>query len=91
MLVQLMKSREQNLYLQKKYNVTAYFYDILDYPWERIYRKWRPKLVALEIQRIKIAIGGRGENPCLSNQWAANITVAGVFERPAVGLTCLWI
>jgi ubiquinone/menaquinone biosynthesis C-methylase UbiE len=40
-----MKSRPQNFLLQKKYNVTAYFYDLLDYPWERIYKKWRPTLV----------------------------------------------
>ncbi len=58
MLVQLMKSREQNLYLQKKYNVTAYFYDILDYPWERIYRKWRPKLVGdLRGKILEVGVG----------------------------------
>jgi demethylmenaquinone methyltransferase/2-methoxy-6-polyprenyl-1,4-benzoquinol methylase len=27
---------------QKKYNITAWFYDILDFPWELQYRKWRP-------------------------------------------------
>ena len=26
------------------YSVTAFFYDFLDYPWERIYRGWRPQL-----------------------------------------------
>jgi len=31
--------------LQLKYNITAWFYDILDYPWERQYRHWRPQLV----------------------------------------------
>lgn len=40
-----MEPHEKNLLLQTKYNVTAFFYDILDYPWERIYRKWRPTLV----------------------------------------------
>ncbi len=25
--------------------ITAWFYDILDYPWERQYRHWRPQLV----------------------------------------------
>lgn len=58
MLVQLMKPREQNLYLQKKYNVTAYFYDVLDYPWERIYRKWRPKLVGdLRGKILEVGVG----------------------------------
>jgi len=32
----------KNLSLSAKYNITAMFYDILDYPWERIYREWRP-------------------------------------------------
>lgn len=31
--------------LQAKYGLTALFYDILDYPWERIYKKWRPALL----------------------------------------------
>ncbi|MCP3849582.1 MAG: class I SAM-dependent methyltransferase [Gammaproteobacteria bacterium] len=37
--------REENLSLRAKYNVTAMFYDILDYPWERVYSKWRPVLL----------------------------------------------
>lgn len=36
---------EQNRLLQAKYNITGRFYDILDYPWERQYRRWRPGLV----------------------------------------------
>jgi len=31
--------------LQSKYKITAIFYDILDYPWERQYKKWRPGLL----------------------------------------------
>lgn len=34
-----------NLALQSKYKVTGLLYDILDYPWERLYRHWRPELV----------------------------------------------
>ncbi|MCW8931280.1 MAG: class I SAM-dependent methyltransferase [Gammaproteobacteria bacterium] len=37
--------REENLSLRAKYNITALFYDLLDYPWERIYKKWRPLLL----------------------------------------------
>jgi ubiquinone/menaquinone biosynthesis C-methylase UbiE len=33
---------EKNL---RRYDITAWFYDILDYPWEQTYRKWRPVLV----------------------------------------------
>ncbi len=36
---------ELNLLNQKRYAVTAWFYDILDYPWELQYRKWRPELL----------------------------------------------
>ena len=36
---------EKNLLLQAKYNSVALFYDILDYPWEIRYRKWRPLLL----------------------------------------------
>ena len=36
---------ELNLLNQKRYAVTAWFYDFLDYPWERQYRKWRPELL----------------------------------------------
>jgi ubiquinone/menaquinone biosynthesis C-methylase UbiE len=37
--------REENLSLRAKYNITAMFYDMLDYPWERVYREWRPRLL----------------------------------------------
>ncbi len=35
-----------NISLIRKYRWTAWFYDILDYPWERRYRLWRPQLLA---------------------------------------------
>lgn len=35
----------ENRSLQAKYRLTALFYDFLDYPWERQYRKWRPGLL----------------------------------------------
>lgn len=33
-----------NRLLQAKYDITAWFYDLLDFPWERLYRRWRPAL-----------------------------------------------
>ena len=36
---------EERRSLQFKYDITAWFYDILDYPWERQYRHWRPQFV----------------------------------------------
>lgn len=57
-----MKTNEKNLLLQKKYRVTAFFYDILDYPWERIYRKWRPTLVGDLRGKVLEAGVGTGKN-----------------------------
>lgn len=34
-----------NMQNQKRYAVTAWFYDLLDLPWELQYRKWRPGLL----------------------------------------------
>ncbi|HIQ23058.1 MAG TPA: hypothetical protein EYH34_17680 [Planctomycetes bacterium] len=31
--------------LYRKYRLTAWFYDLLDYPWERQYSRWRPRLL----------------------------------------------
>jgi demethylmenaquinone methyltransferase/2-methoxy-6-polyprenyl-1,4-benzoquinol methylase len=36
---------EERRSLQFKYDITAWFYDILDYPWERQYRHWRPQFL----------------------------------------------
>jgi len=57
-----MESNQKNLFLQKKYNVTATFYDFLDYPWERMYRKWRPALVGDLRGKVLEAGVGTGKN-----------------------------
>ncbi len=57
-----MKPHGNNLFLQSKYNVTAFFYDILDYPWERVYRKWRPTLVGDLRGKVLEAGVGTGRN-----------------------------
>ena len=54
--------REENLSLRAKYNVTALFYDVLDYPWERIYREWRPLLLGDLRGRVLEAGVGTGRN-----------------------------
>lgn len=38
-------THKENRLLQAKYNITGLLYDILDYPWERQYRRWRPVLL----------------------------------------------
>lgn len=54
--------REENLSLRAKYNITAMFYDLLDYPWERIYRTWRPWLLGDLRGRVLEAGVGTGRN-----------------------------
>jgi len=54
--------REENLSLRAKYNITAMFYDVLDYPWERIYRKWRPRLLGDLRGKVLEAGVGTGRN-----------------------------
>ena len=38
-------SDELSSWLKNKYNLTAWFYDFCDMPWERIYRQLRPLFV----------------------------------------------
>ena len=53
---------EENRLLQAKYNITAWFYDILDYPWERQYRHWRPVLLKDVHGKVLEAGVGSGRN-----------------------------
>lgn len=53
---------EENRLLQAKYSITAWFYDILDYPWELQYRHWRPFLLQ-DIRGAVLEAGvGTGRN-----------------------------
>ena len=54
--------QDLNLLNQKRYDVTAWFYDILDYPWELQYRKWRPGLLADVSGEVLEAGVGTGRN-----------------------------
>ena len=57
-----MQAREDLLRLQAKYDITAWFYDILDFPWELQYRHWRPGLLA-DVQGFVLEAGvGTGRN-----------------------------
>lgn len=67
--------REENLSLRAKYNVTAMFYDILDYPWERIYREWRPGLLGDLRGKVLEAGVGTGRN---FQYYHENIELTGV-------------
>lgn len=49
-------------FLARKYRVTSWFYDILDYPWERQYRKWRQQLLS-DVRGEVLEVGvGTGRN-----------------------------
>lgn len=48
--------------LERKYRVTAHLYDILDWPWERMYRTWRPTIVGDLTGRVLEAGVGTGRN-----------------------------
>jgi ubiquinone/menaquinone biosynthesis C-methylase UbiE len=57
-----MELHAKNLANRARYNITAWFYDILDYPWERQYRKWRPRLLA-DVRGDVLEVGvGTGRN-----------------------------
>jgi ubiquinone/menaquinone biosynthesis C-methylase UbiE len=52
----------ENQLLQRKYSVTSLFYDLLDYPWERQYRRWRPGLLK-DVRGAVVEVGvGTGRN-----------------------------
>lgn len=52
----------EQIALMRKYRLTAWLYDILDYPWERQYRRWRPRLVGDVTGRALEAGVGTGHN-----------------------------
>lgn len=55
--------------LVNKYNITAYFYDILDFPCEYLfYKKWRPKLINNLSGNVLEAGVGTGRNLAYYNK-----------------------
>jgi demethylmenaquinone methyltransferase/2-methoxy-6-polyprenyl-1,4-benzoquinol methylase len=66
---------EENRLLQAKYNITAWFYDILDYPWERQYRHWRPLLLK-DIRGSVLEAGvGTGRN---LKYYSSSVNLTGI-------------
>jgi len=53
---------EENRRNRDRYGITAWFYDLLDSPWEMQYRKWRPKLVGDLHGEVLEAGVGTGRN-----------------------------
>jgi len=55
-------AKQLNARLRATYNITARFYDLLDYPWERQYRHWRPRLLNDVRGKVLEAGVGTGRN-----------------------------
>lgn len=71
----------ENLRLQSKYDITALFYDILDYPWERVYRRWRPGLLEDVHGRVLEAGVGTGRN---LKYYPADVDLTAIDLSPAM-------
>lgn len=71
----------ENDFLQEKYRITAWFYDILDYPWERQYRKWRPELLKDIHGEVLEAGVGTGRN---LKYYQKDVRLTGVDLSPAM-------
>jgi len=72
---------ERNRLLQAKYNITARFYDILDLPWERHYRHWRPGLIG-DLRGTVLEAGvGTGRN---LKYYHPDVRLTGIDLSPAM-------
>ncbi len=71
----------ENDLLKNKYSITALFYDILDYPWERQYRQWRPEL--LKDVRGKVLEAGVGTGRNLK-YYHPDVHLTGIDLSPAM-------
>lgn len=73
--------RHANDLLQAKYSITAWFYDILDYPWERQYRRWRPELLKDIHGEVLEAGVGTGRN---LEYYQPDVHLIGIDLSPAM-------
>ncbi len=73
--------RQENDFLQAKYGITAWCYDILDYPWERQYRRWRPELLKDIRGEVLEAGVGTGRN---LKYYRPDVHLTGIDLSPAM-------
>jgi len=64
-----------------KYSITALFYDILDYPWERQYRQWRRELLKDLHGKVLEAGVGTGRN---LKYYPSNVQLTAIDLSPAM-------
>ncbi|MCR4315199.1 MAG: class I SAM-dependent methyltransferase [Planctomycetes bacterium] len=74
-------SGNESVRLKKKYRWTSLVYDILDYPWERLYRKWRPKI--LENVRGDVIEAGVGTGRNLSH-YSSDVNLTAIDLSPSM-------
>ncbi len=75
MMVKATSINAANKALQAKYAMTAWWYDLLDYPWERQYRRWRPAFVGdLEGNVLEAGVG-TGRN---LEHYSASVNLTGI-------------
>jgi ubiquinone/menaquinone biosynthesis C-methylase UbiE len=67
--------------LRAKYEITSWVYDVLDYPWERQYRQWRPSLLQDLSGRVLEVGVGTGRN---LQHYTHEAQVVGVDLSPAM-------
>ncbi len=79
--VKKLKLHEKNKAALKKYNVTSWFYDILDFPWELTYKKWRPGLVGDMRGKVLEAGVGTGQN---FRHYHHSVNLTGLDLSPAM-------
>ncbi len=71
---------ELNLLNQKRHAITSWFYDILDYPWELRYRKWRPGFL-MDVSGEVLEVGvGTGRN---LKYYPAHVNLTAIDFSPA--------
>lgn len=75
------KLDEASRTLRKKYEFTSWFYDILDYPWERQYRRWRPLLLQDLNGTVLEAGVGTGRN---LRHYPREVRVTGIDLSPGM-------
>lgn len=72
---------DDNHNLRSKYQRTAWVYDILDYPWERQYRKWRPGILKDVSGSVLEAGVGTGHNLC---HYPASVNLTAIDLSPGM-------
>lgn len=76
-----MDNKAEIIALRQKYQVTAWGYDLLNFPWERQYRRWRPHILADIHGQVLEAGVGTGQNLAW---YAEDVALTGVDLSPAM-------